>query len=88
MRDDPCSAYVRAKKSLPDNWRVYQWQAIKSGGDYTKIRLTGALVRPASPEFEPHLRRDFDWIKPITGKAQFTMTQAEYAALYDKEPQK
>jgi hypothetical protein len=81
MRDDPCSAYVRAKKGLPDNWRVYQLEAVEK---FTKVRLTGSLVRPASPEFEPHLRRDFDWIKPITGKAQLTITQAEYNALFKK----
>jgi hypothetical protein len=81
MRDDPCSAYVRAKKGLPENWRVYQWEAVEN---FTKVRVIGALVRSASPKFEPHLNRDFDWIKPITGKAQLTMTQAEYAALFEK----
>jgi hypothetical protein len=81
MRDDPCSAYVRAKRGLPDNWRVYQLEAVEN---FTKVRLIGSLVRPASPEFEPHLRRDFDWIKPITGKAQLTITQAEYNAIYEK----
>jgi hypothetical protein len=52
--------------------------------NYKKVRVIGALVRPSSPEFEPHLGRDFDWIKPITGKSQLTMTHAEYAALFEK----
>lgn len=85
MRDDPCSAYVRAKKNLPDNWRVYQWEAVDN---YTKVKVIGSLVRPASPEFEPHLGRDFDWIKPITGKAQLTMTTEEYSTLFEKAARK
>lgn len=85
MRDDPCSAYARAKKNLPDNWRVYQWESVENR---TKVKVIGALVRPSSPEFEPHLHRDFDWIKPITGKAQLTMTIEEYSALFEKEARK
>lgn len=81
MRDDPCSAYARAKKGLPDNWRVYQWEAVEN---FTMVRIVGSLVRPASPEFEPHLDRDFDWIRPIIGKAQMTITQEKYRSLYDE----
>ena len=85
MRDDPCSAYVRAKKNLPNNWRVYQLEAVEN---FTKVKIIGYLVRPASPEFEPHLMRDFDWIKPLTGKAQLTITNEEYSALFEKEARK
>jgi len=80
MRDDPCSKYIRAEKGLPDNWRVYLWEENPKG-----IKLTGALVRPASPEFEPHLGRDFDWIKPIQGKLVIVITTEVYKSLYKTE---
>lgn len=80
MKDDPHSAYVRAKRGLPSNWRIYLWEAHEKG-----VRVTGALVRPASQEFEPNLGRDFDWIKPITGKRSMTMTREIYKILFEKE---
>ena len=79
MQDTPISKYVRDKRNLPDNWRVYLTEAVS---DFKKVRVTGALVRPVDPTYEPHQARDYDWIKPITGKVQMTMTQAEYAAIY------
>lgn len=81
MKDTPISKYMREKRSLPDNWRVYQIEAVEN---CTKVKLTGYLVRPADPAFEPHLGRDFDWIKPLQGKAQMTITEEEYARIYDE----
>lgn len=82
MEDTPISRYVREKRGLPDNWRVYLTEALPN----TKIRVTGALVRPADPAFEPHLHRDFDWIRPIRCKAQMTITREKYAEIYEQIP--
>ena len=79
MKDTPISKYIREKKGLPDNWRVYLTEAVC---DFKKVRLTGALVRPASKEYEPHLHRDFDWIKPLQRKATMTITCEEYNRIY------
>jgi len=77
MKDDPHSKFIRAKKGLPDNWRVYLWESTEKG-----IKVTGALVRPASPEFEPTFGRDFDWIKPLQMKRSMTMPYEKYRALF------
>jgi len=82
MKDTPISKYVREKRGLPDNWRVYMTEA--TGANYTKVKVTGSLVRPVDPHFEPHLHRDFDWIKPLQGKAQMTITSDEYARIYNE----
>jgi hypothetical protein len=79
MRDDPVSQYIRQKKNLPDNWRVYEMAAAKN---FTATRFTGALVRPVDPVFEPHIGRDFDWIRPLQCKAQLTLSEAEYELIY------
>jgi len=84
MKDTPISKYIREKRGLPDNWRVYLFEAVS---DWKKIRLTGSLVRPVDPAFEPHLHRDFDWIKPLQGKATMTITSDEYGRIYDEAKQ-
>jgi len=83
MRDDPCSKYIRAEKSLPENWRVYLWAEHSKG-----IKLTGSLVRPASPEFEPHLGRDFDWIKPAQGKLSVVISLETYDEIFERKGRK
>ena len=81
MEDTPISKYIRAQKGLPENWRVYLIEAVS---DFKKIKFTGSLVRPVSKEYEPHLHRDFDWIKPLQGKATMTITCEEYNRIYER----
>lgn len=72
------SQHIRTKRGLPGNWRVYSVEALANG----KIKCVGALTRRVDPEHEPDLHRDFDWIKPLRGKAQSTISREVYEAIY------
>lgn len=79
MEDNLISKYVRNLMGFPENWRVYKIEAI---ADFKKVRLTGSLVRPVDEKYEPHLKRDYDWIKPEIGKHQMTISNEEYTEIY------
>ena len=73
MSDDVYSVYIRNKKGLPDNWRVFYWEA--KGDD--KVLMKGALVRPIT-EFEKRKTRGYDWIKPFEMVRQMTVSTEVY----------
>ena len=82
MDDDVYSAHVRAAKSLPDNWRVYEWAAVETKGIFTgNIKLTGALARPYT---EQENQTGNAWIKPLQQKVSMILSRDEYNALRAK----
>jgi hypothetical protein len=82
VKDNPLSKFVRDRLNLPDNWRVYQVESVKN---FTAVKLTGSLVRPVDPVYEPHIKRDFEWIKPVIGKAHVTISNEEYDQIFKKQ---
>lgn len=85
MRDDPYSKFVREKKGLDQDWRVYKWEAL--GGDFgpgpERVRLTGAIARPAC-RHDGRQEGDPVWITPTIGKSQMTISQSEYRRLAEE----
>jgi hypothetical protein len=75
---EPLSRYVRAKRGYPANWFVYE----VDGSNLGKIKLTGSLVRPVDPAYEPHIGRPFDWIKPSRMKRSMTISRELYERIY------
>jgi hypothetical protein len=82
MKDNPISKFVRGRLDLPANWRVYQVESVKN---FTAVKLTGSLVRPVDSVYEPHIKRDFEWIKPAMGKAQVTISNEEYDQIFKNQ---
>ena len=78
MNDDAISRMIREKRGLPENWRIYKYEA-QNG----KVKLTGSLARP-STEYESGHPDRICWIYPETGKATATITLEAYRDLVQK----